>query len=200
MGIRLITLSLFVFFIFVAAGSVHAQDFKKGMDAFRAGDFSTAYSEWYPLASGGHTRAMNNLGMLYKKGLGVQKNTKRAFKLFEKAGKQGLNLGQYNTAGMYQSGKGVKKNPKKAAEWMEKAARNRYVRAQYMMGLFYERGFGHKKNEVKALEWYYVALKNSKGKLHKKIQGKIDEIEFLMTEEEIEKAKKAAKEFAPTVS
>jgi len=53
------------------AGAVCAQDFDKGLRAYKAGDYATALKEWTVLAEQGDARAQFNLGMKYVLGNGV---------------------------------------------------------------------------------------------------------------------------------
>jgi len=48
-----------------------AQDFDKGIDAYKAGDYQTALQEWRPLAEQGNAPAQFGLGQLYYHGKGV---------------------------------------------------------------------------------------------------------------------------------
>ena len=61
---------------------VSAGEFEDGMEAYRNKDFASARVKWLPLAQSGHTFAMNNVGMMYKKGYGVPKDFKKAAKMF----------------------------------------------------------------------------------------------------------------------
>ena len=106
----------------LAAPLAHASEFEDGMQAYRDKDYGTARLLWLPLAESGHTFAMNNVGMMYKKGYGVPRDYKKAVKYFKKSSDQGFSLASYNLAAMYQSGKGVKKNRKLAFKSMLKAA------------------------------------------------------------------------------
>ena len=51
-------------------------DFNKGLTAAQNGDFATALKEWKPLAEQGHASAQFNLGLMYRKGLGVPQDDK----------------------------------------------------------------------------------------------------------------------------
>jgi hypothetical protein len=48
-----------------------ATDFDKGLAAAKAGDYSTAFSEWKPLAEQGDGDAQNNLALMHANGQGV---------------------------------------------------------------------------------------------------------------------------------
>lgn len=63
----------------------------------------------------------NLLGMKYSKGLGVKKNNKKAFDLFEKACKGDDMDGCSNLGISYYNGDGVKRNSTKAKELLKKA-------------------------------------------------------------------------------
>lgn len=69
--------------------SVQAQDLKKGLQAYKKGDYATALKEWRPLAEGGHAGAQYNLGFNYVQGKGVPKDLVEAYFWFELAARQG---------------------------------------------------------------------------------------------------------------
>lgn len=58
---------------------VYAADFDKGMDAYKKGDFKTAFKEWEPLAKHGNEEAQKNLAGMYALGIGVSQNTTTAY-------------------------------------------------------------------------------------------------------------------------
>ena len=51
-------------------GASFAQDFQKGKDAFRTGDYATAFKEFQGLAEKGDAAAQHNLGVIYQQGHG----------------------------------------------------------------------------------------------------------------------------------
>ena len=186
--------------VFMAVPQANAGPFEEGMEAYRDKDYSKARELWLPMAEGGHTFAMNNVGMMYKNGLGLRKNFKKAVKMFRQSADQGFSLAQYNLAGMYQSGKGVKKNRKKAVFWMLKAANSKFSKAQRKMGFWAEKGYGMKKDPVKALEWYYIAQSNTKGgRLRDIVDKAIAKLEPTVSATDIAKAKEDAENFVPGV-
>ena len=60
-----------------------AQDFKKGLAAYKQGDHAGAVREWQPLAEKGHAKAQFNLAMLYAKGEGVPHNDVLGYMWFD---------------------------------------------------------------------------------------------------------------------
>ena len=135
--------------LIVAIPQAFAGDFEDGMEAYRDKDYGKARILWLPLAESGHTFALNNVGMMYKKGNGVPRDLKKAVKYFKQSSDQGFSLASYNLAAMYQSGKGVKKNRKTAFKWMRKAADKRFGKAQIKVGRWYKIGFGVKRTRSK---------------------------------------------------
>jgi len=181
----------------LAAPLAHASEFEDGMQAYRDKDYGTARLLWLPLAESGHTFAMNNVGMMYKKGYGVPRDYKKAVKYFKKSSDQGFSLASYNLAAMYQSGKGVKKNRKLAFKSMLKAAEKRFAKAQIKVGRWHKIGFGTKKNPVKALEWFLIAEVNSKGKLEALAKKEVRQMKDVLSDAQIRKAEEAAESFVP---
>ncbi len=59
--------------------------FDKGVAAYKRGDYVTALREWRPLAKQGNANAQYNLGLMYRKGLGVAQNYVRTYAWFDLA-------------------------------------------------------------------------------------------------------------------
>ena len=59
---------------FISLGFINlgwSADLKKGLSAFRSGNFVTAFGEWKPLADKGDPTAQNSLGIMYYYGFGI---------------------------------------------------------------------------------------------------------------------------------
>ena len=82
-------LALAVMLSFIVFTPVAAENFKKGMDAYSAGDYATALQVLRPLAEQGDVEAQFNLGQMYRKGKGVLPDYIQATKWFRLAAKQG---------------------------------------------------------------------------------------------------------------
>ena len=76
------------------AGPVSAQDFFKGMDAYKAGDYATALQELRPLAVQGNPNAQTQLGVMYNLALGVPQDYAEAAKFYRLAAEQGQGKAQ----------------------------------------------------------------------------------------------------------
>ena len=99
-----------------------AQDFDKGLDAYKRGDYATAMQEWRPLAEQGFPPAQYRLGTLYAYGIVVAKNYKTAREWYEKAARQGNPLAAYELGLMYEIGRGVVEDRHRAAYWYQQGA------------------------------------------------------------------------------
>jgi len=139
-------------------------DFRDGLQAYRDSDYTAAFEAWLPLAEDGDAKSQNNLGILYRKGRGVGKDSGQAFHWYESAAKQGFAKAQYNLALLYKRGDGVARDLTKSVKWYELAARNGYARAQYEIGIRYDKGAGVDPDPVKALMWLSLAIESAKGK------------------------------------
>jgi TPR repeat protein len=91
---------------------------------FRTQDFQKARSYYEKAEASGYLGAerANNLGVIYADGLGVKRDDKRAFQLFERSAKGGFSWGMTNLGVRYEQGLGVPQDYKQARQWYEKAA------------------------------------------------------------------------------
>ena len=132
-----------------AAGSVNApkreesrSPAEEAIAAYRRGEFVKARDIWQKLADGGDAKAMNNLGVLYDQGQGVEPDAGRAMNWFARSAKAGDPSGMSNYGRMLLRGRGTEPNPSEAARWFDMAARAGQAEAQYNLGLMYEEGRG----------------------------------------------------------
>lgn len=122
--------------------------------AYARGDFFKAQEIWRQAAAAGDIEAMNNLGVLYDKGQGVEPDLGRALFWFAKAAQGGHASGMSNYGRMLDQGRGIAADPVQAARWFDQAARKDQAEAQYNLGLHYEHGRGVARDERAAAAWY----------------------------------------------
>ncbi len=79
----------------------------EGEAAAKRGDYATALREFRPLAEQGNAHAQTNLGVMYRKGLGVPQDYARAMGWYRKAAEQGYATAQFFLGFMYDAGRGV---------------------------------------------------------------------------------------------
>jgi TPR repeat protein len=112
--------------------------------------------KWYRIAAdGGDTESQVNLGLLYRKGKGVNRDDTEAYRLFTAA--KGNMVAQFNLGDMTDDGLGTKLDSGQAAEWYQQAARQGYAPAQRRLGWMYTKGRGVDRDRATAIEWYRKA-------------------------------------------
>jgi TPR repeat protein len=104
-------------------------------------------------ADAGDAVAMNSLGYLYEKGLGVAQNYSQARQWFQKAAKAGNATAMANLGMLYRDGSGAAGDYDKAREWFQKAADAGNTVAMNNLGWLYANGRGVARDYDKAREW-----------------------------------------------
>lgn len=102
----------------------------------------------------GDSMAISSLGVCYAKGMGVKKDTKKAFQLFQRAAEMGNPTDICNLGVCYKKGTGVAVDHKKAAELYQKAADMGDAAAICNLGVCYYNGTGVPKNVEKAMGFW----------------------------------------------
>lgn len=132
-------------------------DVKDGVDAWTAGDYTRAVTEWQGPAAAGDADALFNLAQAYRLGRGVEADTVRARTLYERA----ASLGHVKAADNYglmlfQEGEQARAMP------MIRAAADRGdPRAQYVLGLSHFNADYAPRDWVRA--YALMTLANSEG-------------------------------------
>jgi peptidoglycan hydrolase-like protein with peptidoglycan-binding domain len=75
----------FVLAVVLSLPAVARADLDAGVQAYQAGDYPTAFREWWAAAEGGDIRAQVRLAGLYEKGLGVERNGVEALRWYDLA-------------------------------------------------------------------------------------------------------------------
>ncbi|RHZ79910.1 hypothetical protein Glove_140g67 [Diversispora epigaea] len=94
-----------------------------------------------------------SLADMYFDGVGVEKDTKKAFQIYYKLAFKGSLMSLNTVAYCYDDGLGVEKNEEKAFELYLKSAEKGNIPAQSNVSLCYEHGTGITKDEVKGFQW-----------------------------------------------
>ncbi|MFT5182263.1 MAG: hypothetical protein ACI8S3_002153 [Alphaproteobacteria bacterium] len=160
---RWIVVPLAAFGLFMGPLSAGAQNFEKGLEAARAGDFAAAVAQWRPLASAGNVEAQFNIGAIYEEGLEVPADPSEAAGWYGLAAGHGHAQAQYNLGIMYADGRGVPRDDSRALVWLRKAAEQDHAKAQFNLGVFYQTGRGLTKDLAKAKLWFDRAAANGVG-------------------------------------
>ena len=128
-----------------------SEQLQSGLNALDRKHYATALRSWRELANQGDARAMNNVGLMYERGLGVTQSYVEAMTFYRKAADTGLPEAQYNLGTLYHNGYGVEVNNSQAVFWFRKAAAQRLPEAHYMMGLHLWEGKGIRRDPLAAL-------------------------------------------------
>lgn len=99
-------------------------------DALQNQEYDTAYDLFYSLAAQDNALAQYEIGALYHRGAGVEKDVMRAARWYERAAEQGYREAQYRLGNMYLMGEGVRQSDVEAAHWFEKAAQQGHADAR----------------------------------------------------------------------
>lgn len=106
-------------------------DVKRGVDAWTAGDYATAVSEWQQPAQAGDADALFNLGQAYRLGRGVPADIMKAREMYLEASQKGhVKAADNYGLLLFQQGE-----QKAAMPYIEAAADRGDPRAQYVLGL-----------------------------------------------------------------
>jgi TPR repeat protein len=143
--------------IFLVSSNVQSQDYYKGMEALKNGDYETALRELEPLAKQGNGNAQFNLGLMYDIGKGVIRNYKEAAKWYRKGAEQGGRKSQYNLGVMYLNGRGVDQDHREAFKLFHVSSENGLPEAQHNLGLAYLLGRGVTPNGLYGYMWLHLA-------------------------------------------
>lgn len=119
--------------------------------------------KWYRRsAEQGDVDAQVELGRCYYQGIGVKRNNFRvAFRLFQKAAKDGASAGQYWFGVTLEEGRGTRKDPRSAVKWYRRAAEQQDSDAAYELGRCYYFGIGLKQDIKQAHDWLTKAAKGN---------------------------------------
>jgi hypothetical protein len=113
--------------------------FDSGVAAYDAGDYEKAFKTWWDLRYE-DIAAMRNLGMMLRKGQGVEKNPKQAEGLFLRAAQAGLPTAQADLADMLLKGEAGPPDLGAALPLLQAAAAAHHPMAQFQLGELYETG------------------------------------------------------------
>jgi hypothetical protein len=155
----------FVLFLFLLTGMpVLGQSYKKGLDAAKRQDYTSAMSILRPLAEQGHSGAQYHVGLFFHQGRGVPTSFKAAIHWYRLAAKQQNAKAQNNIATMYKKGQGVKRSLVEAARWYRMAAPHNDM-AKNQLGVMHRYGLGNqKKSNATAFRLFSEAAANGHAK------------------------------------
>lgn len=130
----------------------------------RPGEISTDPANLIEGARRGDVRALNNLGLLWARGIGVEApNFGEAMRWWKEAAKRGYTLSMNNLGLLHANGHGVTQDYAQALKWWEMSAEHGDAWAMNSIGDLYENGHGVEQSYGDALEWYARAASGGDG-------------------------------------
>jgi uncharacterized caspase-like protein/TPR repeat protein len=142
-------------------GEAHFQ-FALGKAYFYAKNYFEA-ARHLSIAAETMPEAQNALGYCFDVGLGVAKNSQKAFELYSKAAAAGSAVAMESLGGAYISGTYVKQDFGKALDWMEKSIEAGNADALQQIGNMYFNGQGVPKDYVTAGQYFQQAADLNNG-------------------------------------
>jgi TPR repeat protein len=129
--------------------------FAKRLITGKASDinFDKAFKLFQSCATTGHAPSMNALGIMYKDGLGCEKDLIQAKEWFRKAALAGYQKANYNLGLMYKYGNGVSQNDTIAYQYFLSAAEGGYSGGMYGAGYMLYTGQGVEQSYAKSIKW-----------------------------------------------
>ncbi|KAI8884421.1 HCP-like protein [Backusella circina FSU 941] len=124
---------------------------------FKRQKYSEALKWYKKSASKNYPDSLNEIGWMYRNGLGVAKDYDKAIEYYLRAEQNGSSMAQTNLGYMYCNGLEVPKNYQIAMQWYQKAATNGNEHAQNNIGYLYEHGLGVSQDYSAAMKWYMKA-------------------------------------------
>jgi hypothetical protein len=120
----------------------------------------SGFEETLLQAERGEPEAQFHLGLMYQKGRGTPKDSRKALVWYQKAAEQGHVLAENNLGVIYAKGLGVPQDYRQAIYWYEKAAEQGDAVAQWNLGPIYFSGLGVASDKTASYMWLTIALDN----------------------------------------
>ena len=114
---------------FAYAPAAVRADMQAGWQAYTAGDYETAISEWQPLAEAGDYQAAYALGMAFQ----INGEPAQSVPWYEQAASAGLTEAQILLGTMYAQGSDVPRDLVRAYAWLYRAAEKKGPNAQLIL-------------------------------------------------------------------
>ncbi len=114
-----------IFFALLFVTTLHAaNNYNKGVDAYKARDYKTAVKLWEPYAKDGNVDAQYSIATIFYEGKGVKKNYLKALYWYKRAAEQEHAKANAQIGLMYCKGEGVLISFKKAVPYIQMAFDN----------------------------------------------------------------------------
>ncbi|KLN61689.1 hypothetical protein WH96_04985 [Kiloniella spongiae] len=134
-----------------------ASSMEKYKKLYAAGDYGKALEILHPFVEANNPQALYLMADMYFRGLGVKRDTKQAFLLFERSALLDYSRAQAKVAYHYLAGTGTNKNLEKAQDWALKSAVQGDALGQEAMGLVLADKDQSDQGLRQAVKWFRLA-------------------------------------------
>lgn len=160
----LITTAVSVSLIWITPQAVRAAQtepekrFDDACQAIKAKNYKTAHHHLKRLDKANHGRGQTLLGLLYEKGVGVEKNLSKAVSFYQKAAAKGIPQAESQLGHLLLNAEdAVVTDSNGAIYWIERAAEHGVEEAQLTLGKLYTEGKSLPINHSKAVHYLHDA-------------------------------------------
>lgn len=150
----------------------------RGLEAYKARNYELAREIWLPAATEGNANAQNAMGLLYRRGLGVDADIEKAREWYAKSAANRNAIGQFNLGTLTRKSARTKDESLKAIKLFILSARQNYAPAQFALADMNQKGEGVSANDKEAYFWAILATKNK----YKKAKALHDELNSSLAE------------------
>jgi TPR repeat protein len=172
------------------------KDAQKRLLGMRKKGLSTTFQPPIPDSWQGNTtepQSQYDIGVMYFKGIGVEKNYAIAYRWFYMAANQGHARAQNDMAVLLSKGLGVRQNKPEAYVWFIRAAEQGFADSQYNLGVMLSSrsGSGMPQHFILAYMWFEIAAQNGI------LEARNNQVRLApkMTETQLEEAKSQARKW-----
>jgi TPR repeat protein len=138
----------------IAAHNALAYYYSIGYSSYLSQNIIKSYCLYKIAADKGYAESQCKLGLIYEKGIGIEKNLNEAIRYYRLSANQGNIAAIYYLGYCYFNGLGIKQDYHIAVKLYNKSAIKGYAAAQNNLGFCYFVGIGIKKNYFEAIRWY----------------------------------------------
>ncbi len=139
------------------AGRSSADDYERGFRALENGRFDQALYYISLYAANGDPRAQYTMGVIYRRGAGVEQDDREALLWFLAAAESGHMLGQYAAGLAFDQGRGIDRDFNNAVHYLREAALNGHAAAPVQLGNVYFDKANPAADNAKAHFWWTIA-------------------------------------------
>jgi len=166
------------------AGRAGADDYERGFRALEDGRFDEALNYISLYAANGDPRAQYTMGVMHRRGAGVEQDDREALLWFLAAAESGHMLGQYAAGLAFDQGRGIDRDFDNAVHYLREAALNGHAAAPVQLGNVYFDKANPAADNAKAHFWWTIAeRRNAPG-----AGGNLDKLARTISEEDKQRA------------